>query len=177
MLAIYTGRHVTPEVNLRERISHTPLQSLNKAEPTLALKPRGDITKSPKQGYQWPQKWTCVQQKFKKKKKVITEKETGKNFKWILFMCSIAFCLILIRMDRKRASFLHFSSFPVRLHQFGVTVTYFCWSNMLLAATGWFLSNLFFCCFSFPEINKGSFQGLVYDNKDVNKPKWQWTVT
>ena len=64
MLAIYTGRGVAPEVNLRERISHTPLQSLNKAEPTLALKPRGDITRSPKQGYQWPQKWTCVQQNF-----------------------------------------------------------------------------------------------------------------
>ena len=64
MLAIYTGRGVTPEVNLRECISCTPPQSLNKAEPTLALKPRGDITRSPKQGYQWPQKWTCVQQKF-----------------------------------------------------------------------------------------------------------------
>ena len=42
----------------------TPLQSSNKVEPTLALKPRGDITRSPKQGYQWPHKWTCVQQKF-----------------------------------------------------------------------------------------------------------------
>ena len=29
---------------------------MNKAEPTLALKPRGDITRNPKQGYQWPQK-------------------------------------------------------------------------------------------------------------------------
>ena len=26
----------------------------NKAEPTLALKPRGDVTRDPKQGYQWP---------------------------------------------------------------------------------------------------------------------------
>ena len=31
MLAIYTGRGVSPEVNLRDRISHMPLQSLNKA--------------------------------------------------------------------------------------------------------------------------------------------------
>ena len=69
MLAIYTGRGVAPEVNLRERISRMALQSANKAEPTLALKPRGNVTRSPKQGYQWPQKWTCVQQKFKKKKK------------------------------------------------------------------------------------------------------------
>ena len=33
-------------------------------QPTLALKPRGDITRNPKQGYQWPQKWTCVRQKL-----------------------------------------------------------------------------------------------------------------
>ena len=32
--------------------------------PTLALKPKGDVTRSPKQGNKWPQKWTCVQQKF-----------------------------------------------------------------------------------------------------------------
>ena len=43
------------------------LQSLNKAETTLALKPRGDITRSLKQRYQWPQKWTCVQQQILKK--------------------------------------------------------------------------------------------------------------
>ena len=38
--------------------------SANKAEPTLALKPRGDVTRKPKQGYQWPQKRTCVGQKL-----------------------------------------------------------------------------------------------------------------
>ena len=64
MLALYTGKGVVPEVNLRECILRTPLPSANKAEPTLALKPRGDVTRSPKQGYQWPHKWTCVQQKF-----------------------------------------------------------------------------------------------------------------
>ena len=31
---------------------------------TRALKPRGDVTRSPNQGYQWPQKWTCTQQNF-----------------------------------------------------------------------------------------------------------------
>ena len=41
-----------------------PLLSLNKAEPSLALKPRGDVTRSPKQGYQW----THVLQKLKKSK-------------------------------------------------------------------------------------------------------------
>ena len=30
------------------------LRNANKAEPTLALKPRGDVTRNPKQGYQWP---------------------------------------------------------------------------------------------------------------------------
>ena len=58
MLAIYIGKGVAPEVNHSEcrSISHTPPQSSNKAEPTLALKPRGDVTRSPKQGYQWSHK-------------------------------------------------------------------------------------------------------------------------
>ena len=33
-----------------------PPLSSNKAEPTLTLKPRGDITRSPKQVYQWAHK-------------------------------------------------------------------------------------------------------------------------
>ena len=56
MLAIYKSRGVAPEVNLRKYISCMPQQSSNKAEPTLALKPRGDVTRKPKQGYQWPKK-------------------------------------------------------------------------------------------------------------------------
>ena len=80
MLAIYTSRGVAPEVNLRECISRTPPKSSNKAKPTLALKPRGDDTGSLKQGYQWPQKWTCVQQKFfkKERKKTLDEKSANK---------------------------------------------------------------------------------------------------
>ena len=37
-------------------VTCTLLLSPNKAEPTLALKPRGDVTRSPKQGYQWHHK-------------------------------------------------------------------------------------------------------------------------
>ena len=38
--------------------------------PGLALKPRGDVARSPKQGYQWPPQKTYVLQKcFKKTKK------------------------------------------------------------------------------------------------------------
>ena len=64
-LAIYTGKGVALEVNLRERISHTPLQAWIRL-PNLALKPRGDVTRSLKQGYQWPLK---MEKKFKKEKK------------------------------------------------------------------------------------------------------------
>ena len=46
-----------------------------KAEPTLALKPRGDVTRNPKQGYQWPQNRTCecvpAKKTLKKKKNSI----------------------------------------------------------------------------------------------------------
>ena len=41
----------------------SPLQKANKAEPTLALKPRGDVPRNPKQGYQWSQNRTCVSAK------------------------------------------------------------------------------------------------------------------
>ena len=43
---------VAPEVNLR----NTMQEKEHASESTLAWKPRADITKSPKQGYQWPNK-------------------------------------------------------------------------------------------------------------------------
>ena len=58
---------------------------VNKAEPTLALKPRGDVTRNPKQGYQWPQKRTCVRQKLKKKKKITAVIEVYRYFKCVKF--------------------------------------------------------------------------------------------
>ena len=46
-----------------------------KAEPTLALKPRGDVTRNLKQGYHWPPKRTRVRQKlFKKNNEHFTRK-------------------------------------------------------------------------------------------------------
>ena len=47
---------VAPEVDLGECTLHLPPQKANKAETTLALKPRVDVTRNPKQGYQWPPK-------------------------------------------------------------------------------------------------------------------------
>ena len=47
---------VAPEVDLEECTLHSPPQKANMAGPTLALNPRGDVTRNPKQGYQWPQK-------------------------------------------------------------------------------------------------------------------------
>ena len=54
---------VTPEVNLREYVICMPLPRL----PTLTLKPKGDVTRSPKQGYQWPHKKGVYSPIFKKK--------------------------------------------------------------------------------------------------------------
>ena len=51
MLAMYTGGGVAPEVNLRECISHTPPQSLNKAAHSGFETQRKHHQKS-KQGYQ-----------------------------------------------------------------------------------------------------------------------------
>ena len=69
MLAIKRLESVAPKVDLGEYTLHSPLQKMNKAEPTLPLKPRGDVTRNPKQGYQWPPKRACVcvrQKHFKK---------------------------------------------------------------------------------------------------------------
>ena len=49
MLAIYTGTGVTPEVNLKE---HRSIYQRVDQSSTLDLKPREDITRSPKQWYQ-----------------------------------------------------------------------------------------------------------------------------
>ena len=54
MVAIYTGRGVTPVVNLMEHISHTAPPSVNKAEPTLALEPRGDAPEGQNRGISGP---------------------------------------------------------------------------------------------------------------------------
>ena len=70
----------------------------NKAEPTLALKPRGDVTRNPKQGYQWPQKRTCVRQKlFKKnKKKHEIHEIEHREIKIIKIYINVFFILLLI---------------------------------------------------------------------------------
>ena len=53
------GWQVSHQRNLKECVTCMPLPSANKAT-TLVLKPRGDINRSPKQGYQWPPKRTYV---------------------------------------------------------------------------------------------------------------------
>ena len=56
MLAVKRSAGVTPEVNLREHVSCTPLSSANKAAHS------SFETQSPKQGCQWLHKRTCVHQ-------------------------------------------------------------------------------------------------------------------
>ena len=55
ILATKRSAGVTPEVNLCEP-SHVCLCQVQIRLLTLALKPRGDTTRSPKQWYQWPHK-------------------------------------------------------------------------------------------------------------------------
>ena len=68
-LGCHAGRcHTRGESQETCNVTCMPPLSLNKAEPTLALKPRGDVTRSPKQGYQWPHKKDSCPPNFKKKK-------------------------------------------------------------------------------------------------------------
>ena len=64
MLISIQSAGVAPEVNLRINAN----ERAHKKGIYLALKPRTDVTRSPKQGYQWPMKRTYVLQKFKKEK-------------------------------------------------------------------------------------------------------------
>ena len=76
---------------------------VNKAEPTLALKPRGDVTRNPKQGYQWPQKRTCVRQKLYGLlfcTKIHTDgdyKMTQNDSKWITVVGSLFIWAIILK--------------------------------------------------------------------------------
>ena len=63
MLTSKQSAGVAPEVNLRI----TQVREHTKKGSTLALKPREDVTRSPKQGYQWPhEKDLCPPKKIKK---------------------------------------------------------------------------------------------------------------
>ena len=62
MLAVKRLAGVVLDVDVREC-------KANKAELTLTLKPRGD-TRNLKQGYQWPQKRTCIRVRQKHLKNV-----------------------------------------------------------------------------------------------------------
>ena len=73
-LSCHTGRQevgrcrTTDESQGTCNVTRMPLLSSNKAEPILALKLRGDVTRSPKQGYQWPHKKDSCLPKFILKK-------------------------------------------------------------------------------------------------------------
>ena len=58
-----------------------PPLSSNKAEPTLALKPRGDVTRSPKIGVSVaPQKGLMSSKNLKKKKKSVVRQKLGQFY-------------------------------------------------------------------------------------------------
>ena len=55
------------ELNPTCDVHHVCIHLVQIRLPTLALKPRGDVARSPKQGYQWRHRRTCVHQIWKKK--------------------------------------------------------------------------------------------------------------
>ena len=57
MLATKRSAGVAPEVNFGEHVTYTPPPSVNKAASSrFETQKRDDVTRSPKQGYPWPQK-------------------------------------------------------------------------------------------------------------------------
>ena len=78
MLTFIQSAGVTSEVNL----SITQGESMQKGS-TLALKPRADITRSPKQGYQWPHEKDLCPPKIKKKKRKKRWTQSGQRENWV----------------------------------------------------------------------------------------------
>ena len=103
-------------------ITYTPLLSSNKAEPTLALKPRGDVTRSPKQGHQWPHKKdSCPPKIFKKKQKterikivhvISTDYVDAKYFSWMLLL-AFPFMVHYLSILTYFKSLAFFGEFPI----------------------------------------------------------------
>ena len=56
----YTLAKVSRQMWILGNVYHLCLYQLQIRLATLALKPKGDVTRSLKQGYPWAQKWTCV---------------------------------------------------------------------------------------------------------------------
>ena len=67
ILAAKRSAGVTPEVNLREHVTHMIPPSVNKAAHS-GFETQRDVTRSPKQGYQWLCKKDFYPPKFKKKR-------------------------------------------------------------------------------------------------------------
>ena len=89
MQATKRSTGVIPEANLSKCISHIPPPSRIRL-PTLALKPRGNVTRSPKQVYQRPHKKDLCPPKFFVKKVRIpccspTVYNAGRGDCWSLF--------------------------------------------------------------------------------------------
>ena len=71
MMVTRRSAGVTLEVNLREHVAYICLCKVQIRLPTLALKSTGDITRSPKQGYQWLNKKDLCPPKMLKNTKFI----------------------------------------------------------------------------------------------------------
>ena len=67
MLTSMQSAGVAPEVNLRNSAQAKKHAS---EKSTLALKPRADVTRNPKQGYQWPPRKKLMSSKNKIKKRL-----------------------------------------------------------------------------------------------------------
>ena len=96
MLAARRLVGVASEMNLRERVTQTQSD-----KPTLALKPRGEVTRIPKQGYQWPHKKdSCPPKK-------IVEND------WDMFLILICIVLFVISYHSTSLSLTVFLSLSV----------------------------------------------------------------
>ena len=82
-------------------VTRTPPRISNKTEPTLALQPRGDVTRSPKQGYQCSCKKDSCPPKFFLKKDLLLLRSTDTSIKMTIYLPAINSFTFCTRVNSK----------------------------------------------------------------------------
>ena len=96
MPAAKRSARVAPEVDLGNVHCFHLYKKANNSEPTLALKPIGDVSRNPKQGYQWSQKMNmCMPKTLKKQRKPLHLRKTP--VAWFRHRCPL-FTLLEINL-------------------------------------------------------------------------------
>ena len=137
---------VAPELHLRECILHSPIAKANEAQPTLALKSRGNVTKKPKLGYKWPKRDMCMcLTKYFKKRRIPYSLHVFYSCEqsfWVQVKWDLAGSRSHARLSRLISRYLTITSTPLihngNLQLFEVNLRLSGWRAVIWGIFSWF---------------------------------------